>query len=75
MFHFLQKNILLAILSLAIATTTTAQKVQEPKVINAEWSKPYQPFRIVGNLYYVGTYDLACFLIRACEANDEALVV
>jgi metallo-beta-lactamase class B len=69
MFNFLQKNILLVTLSLAIATTTTAQRVQEPKVTNADWSKPYQPFRIVGNLYYVGTYDLACYLITTPKGN------
>jgi photosystem II stability/assembly factor-like uncharacterized protein/glyoxylase-like metal-dependent hydrolase (beta-lactamase superfamily II) len=28
-----------------------------------EWTRPYAPFRIVGNLYYVGTWDLACYLI------------
>lgn len=28
-----------------------------------EWTRPFPPFRIVGNLYYVGTYDLACYLI------------
>lgn len=31
--------------------------------LNPEWSKPYEPFRIAGNLYYVGTYDLACYLL------------
>jgi metallo-beta-lactamase class B len=34
-----------------------------------EWSAPYQPFRIAGNLYYVGTYDLACYLITTSAAN------
>ena len=24
-----------------------------------KWSKPFEPFRIAGNLYYVGTADLA----------------
>jgi photosystem II stability/assembly factor-like uncharacterized protein len=28
-----------------------------------EWSRPFPPFRIAGNLYYVGTYDLAIYLI------------
>src|ERR1700759_4309320 len=28
-----------------------------------EWSQPTEPFRIAGNLYYVGTYDLGCYLI------------
>ena len=46
----------------------TAQKVHEPKA-DAEWVKPYQPFRIAGNLYYVGTYDLACYLITTPQGN------
>ena len=33
------------------------------KAQKKEWSQPYEPFRIAGNLYYVGTYDLACYLI------------
>jgi metallo-beta-lactamase class B len=33
------------------------------------WSQDYQPFRIAGNLYYVGTYDLACYLITTPEGN------
>ena len=28
-----------------------------------EWIQPFPPFRIAGNLYYVGTYDLACYLV------------
>jgi metallo-beta-lactamase class B len=59
----------LVTLSLVIIITTTAQKVQEPKNTRAEWSKPYPPFRIVGNLYYVGTYDLACYLITTPKGN------
>ena len=27
------------------------------------WTKPFPAHKIVGNLYYVGTEDLACFLI------------
>lgn len=27
------------------------------------WNKPAEPFRIVGPIYYVGTYDLASYLI------------
>lgn len=41
-----------------------SQTVIEPQNFYKEkWSKPYEPFRIVGNLYYVGTYDLASYLI------------
>ncbi|GAB3926996.1 subclass B3 metallo-beta-lactamase [Mucilaginibacter myungsuensis] len=46
-----------------------AQTVNEPKNNPAEWSRPYQPFRIAGNLYYVGTYDLGCFLITTDKGN------
>src|SRR5580692_9179007 len=28
-----------------------------------EWTRPFPPFRIAGNLYYVGSEDLAAFLI------------
>src|SRR4029078_2426859 len=31
--------------------------------------KSYPPFRIAGNLYYVGTYDLACYLITTTKGN------
>ena len=34
-----------------------------------EWSQPFQPFRIAGNLYYVGSYDIACYLITTPQGN------
>lgn len=61
-------NILL-ISILLLPSSIKAQKVQEPVSTNAEWSKSYEPFRIVGNLYYVGTYDLACYLITTSLGN------
>jgi metallo-beta-lactamase class B len=30
----------------------------------ADWNKPSEPFHIVGNVWYVGTEDLAVFLIK-----------
>jgi metallo-beta-lactamase class B len=33
------------------------------------WVKPYRPFRIAGNLYYVGTDELACFLITTPKGH------
>ena len=35
----------------------------------AEWSRPFAAHRVVGNVYYVGTYDLACFLIVAPQGD------
>jgi len=31
--------------------------------------RPYEPFRVVGNLYYVGTYDLAVYLITTPQGH------
>jgi metallo-beta-lactamase class B len=36
---------------------------------NEEWTRPFPPFRIVVNLYYAGTYDLACYLIATPAGN------
>ena len=46
-----------------------AQTVNEPKDHPAKWSQSYEPFRIAGNLYYVGTYDLASYLIVTRKGN------
>lgn len=50
------------------ANHLAAQQVKEPRIVK-EWVEPFQPFRIVGNLYYVGTYDLACYLIHTTAGN------
>ena len=67
MFKYLFNNILLAVL-LSISLSLNAQKINEPRT-TAEWTATYQPFRIAGNLYYVGTYDLACYLITTTKGN------
>lgn len=62
------KNLILLFL-LCLSFLGTAQTVTEPKNNPAEWSKDYEPFKIVGNLYYVGTYDLASYLIVTDKGN------
>ncbi|NRP22430.1 Metallo-beta-lactamase L1 type 3 [Ensifer adhaerens] len=32
---------------------------------NADWSRPTKPFRVVGNIYYVGTKGLSAYLITS----------
>lgn len=46
-----------------------AQKVTPPTANNSNWNKDYEPFRIAGNLYYVGTYDLASYLITTPKGH------
>jgi metallo-beta-lactamase class B len=60
---------LLAVYTLFSAANSNAQQFIKPPVMQANWSYPYQPFRIVGNLYYVGTYDLACYLITTSRGH------
>lgn len=33
------------------------------------WNRPFAPFRIIGNIYYVGTADLGSFLITSTEGH------
>ncbi|MGC3947142.1 MAG: subclass B3 metallo-beta-lactamase [Chryseolinea sp.] len=57
-------------LALALLTVlASAQHVSEPRIRPDVWTKAYEPFRIAGNLYYVGTYDLACYLITTPKGN------
>jgi metallo-beta-lactamase class B len=34
-----------------------------------DWTRPFPPFRIVGNVYWVGSYDLATYLITTSQGN------
>jgi len=52
-----------------ISFFSAAQKPNPAPVSPKDWSKDYKPFRICGNLYYVGTYDLACYLITTPQGH------
>jgi metallo-beta-lactamase class B len=36
---------------------------------NPDWTRPFPPFRIIGNIYWVGSYDLATYLITTPQGN------
>ena len=36
---------------------------------NPDWNRPFAPVRIVGNLYYVGTYDLSSYLLTSDQGH------
>ena len=69
MFNYSKKNFLVVVFFVLTSGLASAQKVNEPKAGSEDWVKPYQPFRIAGNLFYVGTYDLACYLIVTTKGN------
>jgi metallo-beta-lactamase class B len=55
----------IACLALLAAVSCLAQRSLQ----QSDWTKPTTPHRIVGSVYYVGTYDLACFLITSPEGH------
>ena len=48
--------------SFALASSSPAQG-------DPDWTRPFPPFRIVGNLYWVGSYDLATYLIATPQGH------
>lgn len=47
----------------ALALLILGLSLQLASATPHEWTRPFPPFRIAGNLYYVGSEDLAAFLI------------
>ena len=52
----------LLLLSLLLASVVTHAAFED-------WGKPFPAFRVIGNLYGVGTYDLSVFLIATEEGH------
>ena len=65
----MKKQWIILLLACGSFITGAAQSVKEPNHKNPDWTKPYEPFRIAGNLYYVGTYVLASYLITTSKGN------
>lgn len=66
----MKKKILIPVLFLLIARISlVAQKLAPLSNNNKEWSDPCEPFRIAGNLYYVGTYDLSSYLLATPKGH------
>jgi metallo-beta-lactamase class B len=64
--------LILLFLPLQVRTLT---RINQQSDVEA-WNKPFQPFRVIGNIYYVGTNNLACYLITTRAGNiliDTAL--
>jgi metallo-beta-lactamase class B len=36
---------------------------------NSDWDEPFPPYKIIGNVYYVGTKGLANYLITTAQGN------
>lgn len=54
-------NKLLPLLCAILNVTQVASAQQDP--VSRSWNQPVEPFRIAGNLYYIGASDVTSFLI------------
>ena len=61
-------SLVTALMALMVVAGLTAQ--QPPAAVREDTNlKPFPPFRIVGNLYYVGMYEHASYLITTPEGS------
>ena len=70
--HAFKRSVQLIVIAACLLTagiSAIAQTHIKPPFTKKEWSRDYRPFRIAGNLYYVGTYDLACYLITSPQGH------
>lgn len=58
-----------ASMPLARATFANGQAKTSATPSDADWTEPFPPFRIIGNLYYVGSKGLANYLIVTPQGN------
>lgn len=42
---------------------------------NPDWTEPFPPFRIAGNLYYVGTKGLANYLVTTPQGKSLSTAI
>jgi len=68
MLNIFRRSLSLSLLLAAFVSVSFGQGHSYP-YYDPSWSKPYEPFRIAGNLYYVGTYDLGCYLITTPKGH------
>jgi metallo-beta-lactamase class B len=59
-------SIFLAALALATSVPGATAFAEEPP---ANWTKPIRPYRVVGNIYYVGSEGLSAWLISSSEGH------
>lgn len=57
---------LLTLIVVAVAAVTLFAAQPYPRTDDQRaWNKPFEPFRIIGSIHYVGTADLASYLITS----------
>ena len=58
--------------ALMVVTVLTGALISSPAVQaqnNPEWTRPFPPFKLIGNIYWVGSYDLSTYLITTPQGH------
>lgn len=55
-----------AVVVLLVGVALAQERINRP-ITNEAWERPFPGFRVAGDLYYVGTYDLAAYVIATTE--------
>src|SRR5262245_34053461 len=55
-----RRRVALLLAGIILASWPVAQKAADERTL---WNQPFEPFRIIGDVYFVGTADLSSFLI------------
>src|SRR6187401_99193 len=61
----MKRQLRLALLTLLVALLPAILRAQD----NADWTRPFPPFRIIGNIYWVGSYDLSTYLVTTPQGH------
>jgi metallo-beta-lactamase class B len=56
-------------LCLSVAVLVSAPRAIAQQEMVAHWNRPFEPFRIIGNVHYVGTNELGAYLITSKEGH------
>jgi metallo-beta-lactamase class B len=65
------RKIVVALVALmSLTTAVQAQTVKDLlETLKVKWNKPTEPFKMIGNVYYVGTDGLASYLITSPQGH------
>ena len=64
----IQRSYAVLLVIMGLGLSSVAQKLYAPN-FDSSWVRDQEPFRIAGNLYYVGTYDLTSYLIATPKGH------
>lgn len=57
------------LLAAGVLFTLTSFALGQSDPVSREWNKPVSPFRVIGNIYYVGASEVTSFLIATPEGQ------